>query len=405
VLLVVAVGLYLVAPSDVFGRSVTVVPAPKVYPSLSSDFTVPGSPVALPWPSAGEGAVVIQGLGVVASSPDQTPSPIASVTKMMTALLVLRSHPLSGDEGGPNFTMTAGDAATYQAEAAEGDSTLDVIAGESIDERQLLEALLIPSADNIARFLAIWDAGSMSAFVAKMNAEAATLGMTETHYADASGLDPATVSTATDQAILASVAMKNPVFASIVDMASVVLPVAGLVTNYNPVVGDDGIVGVKTGFTPQAGSCLVAAAYRSVAGHRVLVITAALGQPNGLSQAAGADINLLNTVTAELRAVAVPAVGSQVGEVGVSWSDRRTPIVVAPGAVGAVGWPGLTLSARLVPGKVLSSRAGATVGAIEVRSSLGPVGSEPAVLGADLPPLPPGDVLAKHTTSKRPGTN
>ncbi len=87
-------------------------------------------------------------------------------------------------------------------------------AGEQLTERQALQALLLPSANNIAAVLAQWDAGSASRFVARMNATARSLGMTHTRYTDPSGYDDATVSTAADQVRIVDRAMRLPVFAA-----------------------------------------------------------------------------------------------------------------------------------------------------------------------------------------------
>jgi D-alanyl-D-alanine carboxypeptidase (penicillin-binding protein 5/6) len=402
VLAVIAVVIYLAIPlvhSAV--ASTTTVSPPTVVPRLDGRVTFPGTMPSLPWPATGEGAVAVEGEGLVASTGDEQPVPIASVTKMMTAYLVLKAHPITGDQSGPTLTMTAADAALYSQEVAQDDSTLEVTAGEQLTERQLLEALLIPSADNIARLLAVWDAGSVTAFVQQMNAEAAALGMTETHYADPSGLSPQTVSTAADQAILAGLDMENPVFASIVDHTAITLPLVGRVTNYNPVVGEDGIVGVKSGYTGQALACLVVAAPRTVDGHTAMVIVATLGQPNGLPQAASEDIALLNAVTPTLEAEPVLKAAERVGSVRVSWSHRSTPVEGPPTSTVVVGWPGLSLTEHLVGHLSLTGRrrdhlpAPTTdVGTIEVTSSVGTVRSVPALLGGRLPPLPKGDVFA-----------
>ena len=112
---------------------------------------------------------------------------MASLTKIMTAVIVLEDHPL-GHGSGPTFTMTAADHAAWIRSVEQGDSSLEVVAGERLTERQLLEGLMIPSACNIADYLAVWDAGSIAAFVRKMNATATAFGLAQTHYADASGL-------------------------------------------------------------------------------------------------------------------------------------------------------------------------------------------------------------------------
>ncbi len=323
-------------------------PIPRLASSLGGQIVVPGRLPVLPWPKKGEAALALQGIGEIAASADQRRVPIASVTKVMTALVVLQDHPLPGDSGGPVFHMTKADAVDYVRDSANDDSSLFVRAGEAIDERQLLEGLLIPSADNVADYLARWDAGSVPAFVQKMNDEALAIGMTSTHYADASGLDPGSDSTASDEARLASVAMAIPAFASIVDNAYVDLPVSGRVWGYNPLIGVDGIVGVKSGFTQAAQGCLVIAARRSVSGHAVTVIAVVLGQPLGLGQAAQTDQSLLDTVAPHLGLFKVLRGGSGVALVSAPWSSSAVA-ARAGGDITIVGWPGMSLDVSLVP--------------------------------------------------------
>ena len=139
------------------------------------------------------------GNGRPAASPHEQPVPIASLAKVMTAYLTLERYPLSGAQDGFTITVTAAQAQAEAQDAAEGQSVVAVRAGEQLTERQLLEALLIPSGNNIARMLAAQVAGSETRFIAEMNAEARALGMDHTIYTDPSGFDPSTVSTAADQ--------------------------------------------------------------------------------------------------------------------------------------------------------------------------------------------------------------
>ena len=113
---------------------------------------------------------------------------------------------------------------------------VEVKAGEELSERQALEALLLPSANNVAALLAVHEAGSIEALVAQMNEAAAELGMSQTRYTDPSGFEASTVSTAADQLKLARMAMSDPTFAQIVAKPSARLPVAGLVAHYNELV-------------------------------------------------------------------------------------------------------------------------------------------------------------------------
>jgi D-alanyl-D-alanine carboxypeptidase (penicillin-binding protein 5/6) len=207
------------------------------------------------------------------------PAPIASVAKVMTAYVILHDHPLTADGSGPDITVQPQEAAAYPAQVRDGDSLVPVVAGETLTERQALEALLLPSADNMAWILARWDAGGQAAFVARMNATARQLGMTDTDYTDASGLDASTVSTAADQVRLGLAAMRVPALAAIAAMPTAIVPVAGPVRNYNTLLGQDGITGLKTGSTHAAGGCVLLAARHQAGGRSTVVIAATFGQP------------------------------------------------------------------------------------------------------------------------------
>src|SRR5206468_13026880 len=150
-------------------------------------------------------------------------------------------------EDGPTMTLTDVDVADTERRRRRGESVVSVAGGEQLTEWQALQALLLPSANNIATVLARWDAGSIDRFVARMNATARSLGMSHTRYTDPSGYDDATVSTAADQVRVVDRAMRLPVFASIVATPSTTLPVAGTVHNTNALLGHNGFVGVKTG--------------------------------------------------------------------------------------------------------------------------------------------------------------
>jgi D-alanyl-D-alanine carboxypeptidase (penicillin-binding protein 5/6) len=156
---------------------------------------------------------------------------------------------------------------------------VSVAAGEQLTELQALQALLLPSANNIAAVLARWDSGSPDRFVARMNATARALGMTHTRYSDPSGYDDATVSTAADQVRIVDRAMSLQAFASIVATRTATLPVAGTVHNTNTLLGSDGFVGVKTGSTAAAGGCFAFRAIRTVRGKRTAITGVVLGQP------------------------------------------------------------------------------------------------------------------------------
>jgi serine-type D-Ala-D-Ala carboxypeptidase (penicillin-binding protein 5/6) len=234
------------------------------------------SPVG--WPQQGQAAIAV-GNGRPAANPHQQPVPIASLAKVMTAYLTLEHYPLTGSQEGFTTTVTAIEAQAQARDAAQDQSVVRVQAGERLTERQLLEALLIPSGNNIAGLLAARVAGSETQFIAEMNAEARSLGMDHTTYTDPSGFDASTVSTAADQLRIFRRAIRFPVFRQIVSLPSVTLPVAGTLTNYNPLIAE-GYAG-KTGSDSAAGGCLAFLTHVIVSGRRLTAAGVVTGQGQG----------------------------------------------------------------------------------------------------------------------------
>jgi serine-type D-Ala-D-Ala carboxypeptidase (penicillin-binding protein 5/6) len=271
---------------------------------------------AVSWPQQGQAALLL-GTSRFAASPHEQPAPIASLAKVMTALLILERSPLTGAQDGFTITVTQSEAQAEVQDAAEGQSVVAVRAGEQLTERQLLEALLIPSGNNIARMLAARVAGGQTRFLAEMNAEARALGMDHTMYTDPSGFDPRTVSTAADQLRALRRAMGFPVFREIVSMASVTLPVAGTVTNYNPLIAE-GYAG-KTGSDSAAGGCLAFFTQVTAGGRRLVAIGVVLGQGQG-------------TDTSELLAAAGDAAHQMVDAVGPALHRGRANAITTRGS-------------------------------------------------------------------------
>ncbi|WP_318306897.1 D-alanyl-D-alanine carboxypeptidase family protein [Amycolatopsis solani] len=275
VAVVVAVSCWVLFPPELAGR------ASAARPSID---------LTLPWPSEGQSSAEVLGLGSLGSRGERAPVPIASVTKVMTAYVVLKDHPLDAGEPGPQITVD--EQAEAESTSAE-ESTAPVRAGRRISERDLLALMLVPSGNNVARLLARWDAGSQEAFVAKMNREAAALGMTSTTYTGASGVEDSTTSTAADQLRLAREAMKIPVLRAIVATPSLrVDGVPGPVVNTNTLLGHDGVIGLKTGSSTAAGGALMWAA-QTPGG--ALILGVVLHQNPGGSPAAGLNAALENS--------------------------------------------------------------------------------------------------------------
>ncbi len=255
-------------------------PAPAPVSTSTSASADLGTGFTLPWPSQGQATVEVEGIGSLGAKGDQKPVPIASVTKVMTALVVLDDHPLTGDDPGP--TIRIDDAAVTEASDPD-QSTVRVTQGQTFSERDLLEMMLIPSGNNIARLLARWDAGSEPAFVTKMNATARSLGMTATTYTGASGYEESTRSTAVDQLKLAEKIVGDDVFDQIVAMPTATVPgLRDRLVNTNTLLGQNGVVGMKTGSsTPAGGALMWSARQPDASGKTRLVLGVVLDQHQG----------------------------------------------------------------------------------------------------------------------------
>jgi D-alanyl-D-alanine carboxypeptidase (penicillin-binding protein 5/6) len=248
--------------------------------SLSSYGSFDYTPAPLAWPSQGSAAIDVPALGVTTAWHNRV-VPIASLTKMMTVYVVLKKFPLAIGQTGPCITVTNDEVLSYDEDKSEDDSAVIVQAGEQLCEIDLLDGVLVHSAANYADILASMVTSTPEGFVARMNETAKQLGLHNTHYADDTGVSDRSVSTALDQAKLATVLMRSPLVRSIVDQTMVDLPVAGFVNSFTPLVGSKDVVGVKSGRTASAGGCdVMAVAYR-LNGQRHIVYAVVLGQRGG----------------------------------------------------------------------------------------------------------------------------
>jgi D-alanyl-D-alanine carboxypeptidase (penicillin-binding protein 5/6) len=274
----------------------------------------------------GSAALVIPSLGVARVHHNHV-VPIASLTKLMTAYVVLKQLPLSIGSNGPCLTITTDDLSIYEAMKRSDQSSVAVSPGELLCERDLLNGLLVHSASNYADLLAQMVSGDVTTFVSLMNQTAASLGLTHTHYADTSGFSNQSVSTALDQGRLAVLLMKSPLVRSIVDQTNVVLPVAGDVGSFTPYVGIDNVIGVKSGRTAEAGGCDVMAMTFTDGTTTEVAYAVVLGQRGGnlLGPAGDAALALARSGTMNYRVVIKK--GTVVGAIG--WANAATSLVVA----------------------------------------------------------------------------
>ncbi len=365
-------------------QSMRPLPSPTLALTAEDSYTFDGGKVSLPWPTQGQGWMDVNGTGTMSDFGKQTPVAIGSVAKAMTAYIVLKDHPLKSGEEGAKITVDAL-AEKEGGYNKQGESTLNTVKeGDVLTERQAIAAIMIPSANNIARLLARWDAGSEAAFIKKMNDTAKELGMKNTTYTDASGLKETTVSSAEDQVKLGNELVKIPALMEITSMGQWIDPSGQKWYNYNYLVPYTGI-GIKTGTTSAAGGNLLFAARKKVDGETVTVVGAILGQHKAPIIKTVNDVSKVALLAAEdqLKSAKILKKGDVVGYVDDGLGGH-TPVVLTKD-VTAVGWSGfkvkLSFAADDVPH---TAKAGTKVGTLTVGDGEGGAVKVPVTLQKDL---------------------
>jgi D-alanyl-D-alanine carboxypeptidase (penicillin-binding protein 5/6) len=284
----------------------------------------------LSWPSKGSAAIYVPQLSVAASSPRQPREPIASLTKMMTAWVVLHRLPLTAGETGPCETVNASDLSLYHWDLAVDLSSAAIVEGETLCESTLLRGMLVHSASDYAQLLVVLVGMHEPTFISAMNQDARALGLKQTSYVDVMGLSTGDLSTAQNQAVLAATLMTDePVVQGMVDLSQVALPVAGVVTSFTPFVGQGGVIGVKSGFTTAAGGCDVMAVDDYIGSSVIVTYAVVLGEhsDNPLGTAGNDALLLSRSIRASMANVETTS-GREIEWIG-SPTDVTTPITTA----------------------------------------------------------------------------
>src|SRR3989344_691812 len=353
VVVIVALGVYLYSRPLPGGHAKTTLSGVKT------------SEVAnLPWPAYGQGALGARGYGVLTTHGEQTPVPIASITKIVTALAVLKEKPLAKGEKGPSITINSDDVAIYNEFVAQGGSVTPITRGSQVSEYDGLQSMLIPSSNNMAATVAKWAFGSIDSYVKYANQMLSDLGFQQTHVDEASGFSTKSVSTATELIKLGEIALANEVIAEIVKKDTVSLPFAGKVNNINWLLGNEGVIGIKTGNTDEAGGCLLFAAQKTIFGQPIVLIGVILGAPDR-NQAITDSRKILQSVEDSFEKVQVVKKGQTLGNYVTLWGAKSE--LIASDELTIVIWKGASIEPTFKTLATSSSRlAGNHVGEVKV---------------------------------------
>jgi len=309
------------------------------------------------------GVTALGEAGTLAAVDDGIAHPIASITKAITALVVLQAMPMEPTGDGGTIEFTDQDAAFYDEQIALGGSAEPVSPGVVMTQRDVLELMLLPSANNVAQTLATWAFGSESAYVEAARAWLLEQGMSGTTIVDASGVDDANTSTVTDLLALARIVAVDPVLAPIVALPSAEVPETGVVENSNRLLGTGGVDGIKTGTSPLAGACLLFSADAVVGSQTVTIVGVVLGGPDHAT-VRDAVAALVSSTAAGFREIEVVPDAAPIAEFEQVWGDAATAVTVDPLSV--LVWSDTPIEVGVEVGDVSLAAAGSPLGTVTV---------------------------------------
>lgn len=296
--------------------------------------------VTLPWPDDGIAAIGAVGYGVLADDghSDQV-VPIASIAKLFLALALQQERPIEEGQQGETIVFDQADAARFASTIEEDGSSYPIEAGDRLTQQEALQALLIPSANNVADSLVAWGFGSEAGYLDYVSDMNEQLGLEQTVIADASGMSPASVSTPRELIAVAEAVLADPVLAEIIAQPQLVIDESlGPVFNTNQLLSEQFVLGVKTGTTDEAGANLIFSAnYPLTEDISETIIGVTLGQSER-------DVNtevssqLLISSFEIFGFIEVVEENTVVATYDVPWGDDVE--VITNGGITAAGWLG-----------------------------------------------------------------
>jgi D-alanyl-D-alanine carboxypeptidase (penicillin-binding protein 5/6) len=345
----------------------------KVY---SQRITEDNFPVT--WPASGAAAIgyIESGSQALASNDGNKKRPSASTIKVLTASVVLAKKPLAKGADGERIYFTAADVERTNEIAAAGGVYYPITEGMSMTYKQALEASLVSSANNITEKLATWAYGTIPDYQAAAHQYMETYGINDTVVSDASGLLPTTTTTADDLLKISILALKVPVIKEVV--AIVKTQINGIdIVNTNTLLNSNGVNGMKTGYTPEAGNCLILSTSDITGLTDYTFIAVVLSQPDRDTANAEAS-RLVRVVNDNIAKSTVTARNDRVADVESSWGAVTTG--VAKNDLTVNKWKGESVDAKVVLPDITVSTKGEKIGTVTLRDQ-----SIDVVLGNNLP--------------------
>ncbi|WP_104135382.1 D-alanyl-D-alanine carboxypeptidase family protein [Cryobacterium sp. Y62] len=290
--------------------------------------------------------------------------PMASIAKVVTALVVLDAKPIAEGESGPVVTLTAADFQSYLDYDRAGARSVTVFADEQWTELEFLQALLLGSSNNHADSVARWAFGSLDAYVEAANAWLAENGLTDSAVVDATGLSDGSAGTATDLARLAGLAATDPIVSSIVERPASALADRRGVENTTSFLPEEGITGISRSYTDAAGVCFLFTAEVSDGASSFTFSGAFIGEPT--YDALTADLTaLMESARAGVGPLSVLAAGDEYAAFESAWGEEASAVVGVSRT--RYAWQAATPEAATVTLKdFTTARTGANIGKVQL---------------------------------------
>ncbi|WP_159499323.1 D-alanyl-D-alanine carboxypeptidase family protein [Microbacterium sp. 18062] len=313
--------------------------APVRSPVVTSQTPQVSAPAAatIALPSDGAFAISISGAddylgttasGIWASSGTDEPRSIASITKLITALVVLDAKPLAdADDAGPTITFDKADHDLYDKYYVLGATIAAMPTGSSMSQHDALATMLIPSASNYAEAVSTWAFGSQWAFLNATRGWLDTHGLTGTTIVEPTGIDPRNTSTPGDLIAIGKLAAADPTIARLAATPSLSLPGVGAMSNTNDLLGSAGIDGLKTGNLGENSYNLLYTASLDVGAAGPLEITGVLLGGFSRQSADHSVLTLLGSIRDGFHQVPLADAGQDIGAYSTLWGDTARMVI------------------------------------------------------------------------------
>ena len=388
-----SVGLVIVAIVGTYIPVTLLAPVPAPTVALSTPTVALPTQAALSLPPTMESAVSITGgddfealtgsKEMVGTSGGDTALPIASISKLISALVILERKPLSSvDDAGPTLTFSKADHDLYDKYYVLGASIQPMKTGSQMSERDVMKTMLIVSACNYAEAVSDWAFGSQTAFLAAARKWLAANGLSHTKMVEPTGLDARNTSTPGDLITLGKLAMANPAVARIVAQRVLTGPNVQGMANTNDLLGTDGITGIKTGTLAQGSDLLFSATLDVGAAKPLSVIGVILGGASHDS-VDGHVTSLLASIKAGFHPVTLGTRGQVVGTYSTPWGASARMVLDHDASV--LTWSDTPVTAKLTTSALRTGADGEKVGTVTWTAGASTV-SMPLVLKGRITP-------------------